>query len=169
MKRKLFVLGMCFAFCIAMTNVSHAKKSRGDVVENGKRVKIDYTLTVDGRIVDTTRNKQPLEYEHGKDQILPGLSSALEGMKKNKEKTITVAPEQGYGLMDPRAFGELGRTSFPAGKEVKVGMPVEMTLANGSLARGVVSSVDEKNVIINFNHPLAGKTLIFDVRIIDIE
>ena len=143
--------------------------AKATVVENGKKVKFDYTLKVDGKVVESSEGKAPLEYLHGEGKIIPGLSSALEGMKVGQKKTVTVKPENAYGQVNPQAFMEIPKTSFPAGFKFKVGDMIRVTDPQGRALPGTIEEVKADTVKLNFNHPMAGKTLVFDVKIVSIE
>lgn len=139
------------------------------VVQSGAEVSFDYTLTDEsGRVVDTSKGKVPMHYVHGTGQIIPGLERELTGMTVGGEKKVTVKPEDAYGPVDPKAFREIPKESVPP-EALKVGT---MLLAQGPAGEGVpvrVHEVKENTVVMDFNHPLAGKTLSFDVKITDIK
>lgn len=139
------------------------------VVETGSQVSFDYTLTDDrGTVVESSKGKEPMHYVHGKGQIIPGLEKELAGMAVGNEKKVTVQPQDAYGPVDPRAFQEIPKEKLPP-DALKVGT---MLLAQGPGGQGVpvrVHEIKEKTVVMDFNHPLAGKTLSFDVKITDIK
>ena len=134
-----------------------------------KKIKFDYTLTVDKEVVETTIGKTPLEYEPGKGQLIPGLEKEMEGMKPGDTKTIVVKPEDGYGMPKTDAVREYPLEKFPQGMEPKVGMVFEMQDEAGNSYPATVKEIKDKVVILDFNHPLAGKELTFDVKIVSIE
>ncbi|HID93718.1 MAG TPA: hypothetical protein EYP60_06445 [bacterium (Candidatus Stahlbacteria)] len=84
------------------------------VIQNGSRVWFDYTLTVDGEVVDSSEGRGPLQYTHGEGKIIPGLSRQLEGMRVGEERKIEVLPEEAYGQVNPDAFQEVPRSVLPA-------------------------------------------------------
>jgi FKBP-type peptidyl-prolyl cis-trans isomerase SlyD len=137
-------------------------------VQPGSEVSFDYTLTDEtGQVVDTSKGKAPLLYVHGQGQIIPGLEKELTGMTVGGEKKVTVKPEDAYGPVDPAAFREVPKEALPA-EALKIGT---MLLAQGPGGQGVpvrVHEIKDKTVVMDFNHPLAGKTLSFDVKITDI-
>ena len=139
------------------------------VVQAGSEVSFDYTLTDDsGKVVDSSKGREPMHYVHGKGQIIPGLEKELAGMAVGNEKKVTVKPEEAYGPVDPRAFQEIAKEKLPP-EALKVGT---MLMAKGPQGQGVpvrVHEIKENTVIMDFNHPLAGKTLSFDVKITDIK
>jgi len=139
------------------------------VVENGRSVSFDYTLTVDGEVVDSSKGAQPLQYTHGEKQIISGLAKQLEGMGVGDEKIVEVMPEEAYGTVDLKAFREVPKTSLPEGAEPEVGMFLEVQGPDGKGFPVKVSEVKENSIVIDFNHPLAGKTLTFDVKVVSVE
>lgn len=161
-----FVLGaIFFGGVVSAQSAAQAKP----VVQAGSQVSFDYTLKDDsGTVVDSSKGKQPMHYVHGKGQIIPGLEKELAGMAVGSEKKVTVKPEEAYGRIDPGAFQEVPKEKLPP-DALKVGT---MLMAQGPGGQGVpvrVHEVKENTVIMDFNHPLAGKTLSFDVKITDIK
>ena len=139
------------------------------IVQSGSEVSFDYTLTDDsGKIVDSSKGKEPMHYVHGKGQIIPGLEKELAGMAVGNEKKITVKPEDAYGPVDPAAFKEVPKDQLPP-EALKVGM---MLMAQSPSGPGVpvrVHEIKDSTVVMDFNHPLAGKTLSFDVKITNVK
>jgi FKBP-type peptidyl-prolyl cis-trans isomerase SlyD len=135
-------------------------------IENGKVVGIDYSLHLgDGKVVDASAPGDPLTYLHGEGQIVPGLESALEGLDVGDSKKVVVAPAEGYGEHDARGVQEVPRTAFPAGFDPKVGMELTAEGQDGQPVPFSIREVKPESVVIDLNHPLAGKTLHFDVTI----
>jgi FKBP-type peptidyl-prolyl cis-trans isomerase 2 len=143
---------------------------RGGVmgIEKGKKISFEYTLTVDGEVVDTSEGQQPLEYTHGDDSILPGLTSRMEGMEVGEERKIEVPAEEGYGMVNPEAFQETPKEQLPPDVEPKVGTILQAQRQDGSAFPVKITEVKESTVVIDCNHPLAGKTLTFDIKIVSI-
>ena len=139
------------------------------VIQAGCDVSFDYTLTDEkGTVIDSSKGKQPMHYIHGHGQIIPGLEKELAGMVAGSEKKVTVKPEEGYGAVDPRAFREVPKDKLPP-EALKVGT---MLMAQGPQGQGIpvrVHEIKENTVIVDFNHPLAGKTLLFDIKITDVK
>jgi FKBP-type peptidyl-prolyl cis-trans isomerase SlyD len=139
------------------------------VIQAGSEVTFDYTLTDEsGAVIDSSKGKEPMHYVHGRGQIISGLEKELTGMAVGAEKKVTVKPEEGYGPIDPRRFHEVPKDKLPP-DALKVGA---MLMAQGPQGQGVpvrVHEIKEKTVIMDFNHPLAGKTLSFDIKITDIK
>lgn len=157
------LIAMSFGVCLA-------KSEGGDIfVEDGKRVSFEYALIVDGEIVDTSEGKEPFEYIHGESNILPGLAKQLEGLKVGDEKTIEVVSDEAYGPVDLEAFREVPMDRLPQGVPPQVGMPLQVKNADGSMIVVSIAEVKEGSVIIDFNHPLAGKDLVFNIKVISIQ
>jgi FKBP-type peptidyl-prolyl cis-trans isomerase SlyD len=138
-------------------------------ISDGRKVTFDYTLTVDGKVLETSQGRGPVSYNHGKGEIIPGLSRQLEGMRVGEEKTIVVAPEEAYGMTDPKAFREIEKAKLPADIVPKVGMLLQMKTPDGNVFPVKISELKKDSVVINLNHPLAGKTLQFQVKIVNIQ
>lgn len=139
------------------------------VVGPGKQVTLDYTLTVDNKQVESSIGKTPLSYIVGARNIIPGLEAQLNGMHMNEEKVINVAAKDAYGEVDPKAFKEFPLTSLPKGMTPLVGMVLQATAPDGTKFPAVISEIKTDKVVLNFNHPLAGKDLTFKVKILKIE
>lgn len=137
------------------------------MIQNGKKVKIEYTLFVGGEVFDTSKGGEPLEYMHGSGQIIPGLEHSLEGLKPGDEKKIHVGPDDAYGPLQPQAIIQVPREQIQ--DEVEPGMILSAKNANGQVMQGIVTEVTESAVTVDFNHPLAGKELYFEITIIDVQ
>ncbi len=144
---------------------------KGDdmVIKEGKKVSFDYTLTVDGQVVDSSKEAEPLNYVHGRGEIIPGLALELEGLKAGDEKTIEVGPEGAYGQKNKEAFKEIAKDSLPQGLEPEADMMLQMQTPQGQAVPVRVSEVKDDLILLDLNHPLAGKTLIFDVKVTSVE
>jgi FKBP-type peptidyl-prolyl cis-trans isomerase SlyD len=136
-------------------------------VADGMVVKLDYTLTLsNGEVYDSSEDSGPLEYLHGQGQLIPGLEEALYGMAVGEQKDVVVTPEMGYGEYDPAAVQSLERDMFPADLELEPGMPIDLYDEDADEEiEAFVSEVTDDEVVVDFNHPLAGETLSFHVRI----
>lgn len=148
---------------------SAEKPEDNRVVKDGMLVTLDYTVkTPDGKLLETSKGSQPLKYIHGKKMMIPGLERELTGMKIGAEKHITIKPEDGYGKLNPNAVQEVPKEKVPP-NALKVGAVLVGTDKNGSPMPMTVKEIKEKTVVMDLNHPLAGKTLVFDVKVIDVE
>jgi len=156
------VLLLCFVF------VFDASEASG-VIEKGKKVKFDYTLRVGGEVVDTSIGKKPLEYTHGERGIIPGLATQLEGLRVGQEKKITGKPKDAYGERNPKAISKVPKDFFPEDFKGRVGMTIPIPDRYGRPVPATILLIKEDSVVLDFNHPMAGKTLDFEVKIISVE
>ncbi len=139
------------------------------MIRNGSVVRFEYTLSGEnGEVIQSNKGKDPVTYTHGQHEVIPGLEKELSGMKVNEEKNICLQPEEAYGAVDPKGFKEVPKTEIPAAA-IEVGTPLSARSSEGEDVIIRVHEVKQKTVILDFNHPLAGKTLNFDVKVIDIE
>lgn len=135
----------------------------------GTRVTLHFSIELeDGQLVDSTRESRPATFEVGDGNLLEGFEKALFGLKPGEKQRLRILPEQGFGQPNPRNVQVMPRSTF-AGMELEPGLVVSFAdAARGELA-GVVKRLLGDQVEIDFNHPLAGRTLYFDVEIIAIE
>ncbi|MFH1359533.1 MAG: peptidylprolyl isomerase [Candidatus Omnitrophota bacterium] len=164
---KRLILGF-IAFCFLLSSVAVSEGAKA-VITKGKKVKFDYTLTVQGKVMDTSEGKDPLEYTQGAGMIIPGLERQLEGLKVGDERTIKVLAKEAYGELDPNAIREMPRTFFPADVTLQQGMMVPLQAKDGQKIVAIIQNINKDTVVLNFNHPLAGQELQFDVKIVDIK
>ncbi|WP_455199145.1 FKBP-type peptidyl-prolyl cis-trans isomerase [Kaarinaea lacus] len=131
-------------------------------------VSIHYTLTDDaGTVLDSSRQGDPLKYLHGANNIIPGLENELTGKATGASMQVTVAPEDGYGEHIPDAVQTVPRSAFEGVEDIQPGMQFQTEGPHG-VQIIVVTEVQDEEVTIDANHPLAGKTLHFDVSIEDV-
>ena len=137
-------------------------------VQQGVLVSIEYTLTDEaGKLIESNVGKEQLTYIHGAGQIVPGLEKELAGMKIGEQKKIQVKPEEGYGLPDPNAVQEILKDKIPSEAQ-QVGATLMTKGADGRSVPMRIQEVREKTVVVDFNHPLAGTILSFDVKVTDV-
>ena len=138
-------------------------------VSAGEEISIEYTLKLEDKTtVDSNVGGEPFKFIQGEHQVVPGLETALEGLKVGDKKTIKVVPKDGYGEVDPNAVQEVDKSRIPP-EALVIGTALEGTDPTGHPINARVSEIKEKTVILDLNHPLAGKTLFFDVKILDIQ
>ena len=159
-------VGLVFALSLIFCNLTAGGETK--MIEAGKKVKFDYVLTVDGNKVDSSEKTGPLEYVHGEKKIIPGLEKQMQGLKVGDKRNFIVFPEEGYGRIDPEAFKEYPKSSLPPEIEPKVGQVLGVKDQEGNKYPVVISEVKDETIVLNFNHPLAGKTLNFDITIVEI-
>ena len=151
--------------------VSAAQNTRGDdkVVKDGSQVFVQYTLSGEnGKLIESNKGKEPLKYTHGQHQIIPGLEKGLAGMKVGDEKRVKVKPEEAYGPVNKEAFQEFPKEKIPP-EGLKVGAVLTAKGPQGEVLPVRVHEVKEKTVVLDMNHPMAGKTLFFEVKVLDIQ
>lgn len=135
----------------------------------GKQVSLEYTLKLDDQSVfESNVGEAPLIYTHGGQKLVPGLEKALEGMAVGDTKHVTVTPAEGYGEPDPEAFQEVEKQLIPP-DALHIGAQLEGKTPDGQSVYPKVAAVKADTVVLDFNHPLAGKTLHFDVKVLDVQ
>jgi FKBP-type peptidyl-prolyl cis-trans isomerase SlyD len=139
------------------------------VIEEGKQVSIEYTLKLDdGSTADSNVDGDPLTYEQGGGQILPALEKALAGMEVDETREVKLSPAEGYGEVNPEARQSVPLTALPedARKEGTV-LVAQDNSGNQQMVR--VHQVGDESAVLDFNHPLAGQSLHFEVKVLGIE
>ena len=137
-------------------------------VQDHMTVGLEYTLTVDGAVVDTTKERGPFHYIHGQGQMIPGLERELTGLHVGDSKEVAVSPADGYGEVDPAAFVEVPKAQLPKDMTPTVGMILRGVNPDGKNFRAKINEIKDTSVVLDLNHPLAGKTLNFQVKVTDI-
>ena len=133
-----------------------------------KEVTLHFALSLEtGELVDSTFDKKPATFKVGDGNLLPGFEQQLYGFKAGDKRTLQIAPEQGFGQVNPQNVQVMPRSQFE-GMELSEGLIVSFQDAARTELPGVVKAFDERQVTVDFNHPLAGKTLTFEVEIIDV-
>ena len=136
----------------------------------GSTVTLHYTLALpDGTVADTTGSGEPLTFTLGTGTMIEGLEHALMGLKPGDHQELKIPPESGYGFPDPEARHPMPRSSFPEDMTLEVGMIMSFDFPDGGEAPGAIISVDDDEVLVDFNHPLAGMEVTFTVDIIDVK
>jgi FKBP-type peptidyl-prolyl cis-trans isomerase SlyD len=138
------------------------------MIASGSKVKIHYTLKVDGDIVDSSAGREPLEYQHGQGMLVPGVEAGLEGAKPGDKKKLTIPAKDGYGETDPGMIIAAPRDAFAQMPDLKVGATVRASGPEGEF-RAIVKEIGDQVVKLDLNHPLAGKTLDFDIEVVAVE
>lgn len=139
-------------------------------VKKGDKIKVDYAGTFDDGIVFDASEKhgQPLEFEAGSGQVIKGFDDAVMGMKKGQEKDITISPGEAYGEVKAELRKKVPRKQLPQDQEPKVGMVLAVGLPNGTQFPAKIVEVSKDDVTIDLNHPLAGKTLHFKIKVVSV-
>lgn len=133
-------------------------------------VTMEYLLKLDdGEEIDSSNGEDPFEFLQGHGQVIPGLEKELYGMRVGEAKKVTVVPSEGYGELDPEDVDTVSREIFPADMDLFVGQSLRLRDADsGQVMQASITELAEDSVVLDFNHPLAGETLIFDVKITDL-
>ncbi|MCL4144865.1 UNVERIFIED_CONTAM: hypothetical protein GTU68_005837 [Idotea baltica] len=137
-------------------------------VSAGKKISIHYVLKIEDKVVDSNVGAEPLVYTQGEKQIVPGLEKCLEGMAVGESKNVTVSPEEGYGPVEAKAIIEVPKEQIPAEAQA-IGSTLQSQTPEGQVLQSTVVELKEDIIVLDFNHPLAGKTLEFEVEIAKVE
>jgi FKBP-type peptidyl-prolyl cis-trans isomerase SlyD len=137
-----------------------------DTVQDGLVVSIEYKLTVDGEILDSSDDAGLLQFLAGYGNIVPGLEREMIGMKIGESKDVVVEPADGYGEFDEEAFMDVPRNEFPSDLKIEEGVELNVTDEDGENQYARVESINADSVRLDFNHPLAGAELNFIVKVV---
>ncbi len=137
--------------------------------KNGDTVKIHYTGTLEnGEEFDSSKDREPLEFVIGEGNVIPGFENGVIGMEEGDSKNITIPPEEAYGTKNNELIVEVNRSDFPENITPSLGLQLQMMQQNGNPINVIVTALDDNNVTVDANHPLAGQTLIFDIKLVEI-
>tara|TARA_Y100000031_G_C8105669_1_gene330842 strand:- start:120 stop:560 length:441 start_codon:yes stop_codon:yes gene_type:complete len=140
-----------------------------EVVEAGDTIKVHYTGTFpDGTKFDSSEGKEPLELTAGEGKVIKGFDAALVGMKKGEKKSVTIPPEEAYGPQNPQMVIPVPKDKLPAEQEPKKGMILGMNAPDGRQMMAKIDRIEGDKVFLDLNHPLAGKTLKFDLEVVEV-
>ncbi len=139
-------------------------------VKNGDTVKVHYHGKLpDGTTFDSSEGRQPLEFEVGSGMVIPGFDNGVIGMSVGDKKTINIPAEEAYGSVEEDRFMEFPVNRFPPDLKPEVGMALTMSDGSGQQFPVVIADVQDDVVVLDANHPLAGKDLIFDIEMMEIK
>ena len=140
------------------------------VVKKGDKIKVEYTGSLeDGTVFDSSEKQgKPLEFEVGSGQIIKGFDESLIGMEKGQEKEIKIEPADAYGQHNPQLIKKLPKDKFPTDKEIKPNMMLVLGTPDGRQIPTKVMDVTDSEITLDLNHPLAGKTLTFKIKVVEI-
>ncbi len=137
--------------------------------KQGDTVRIHYTGTLnDGTTFDSSEGRDPLEFTVGTGQIIPGLEKAIPGMNVGEKKKVEVPCAEAYGEREPGAMQTVPRDQIPEEIEVKPGLQLQVQTPQGQVMSVTVAEVNESEVTLDANHPLAGRDLTFDIELVEI-
>jgi peptidylprolyl isomerase len=138
-------------------------------VSNDLFISVDYTGTLEnGDIFDTSKGRQPLEIQMGAGQLIKGFESALAGMSLNETKVFTLDPEDAYGDRDDQNVHTFERSELPPQMDPVEGQTIGLTSSDGQQFPAFITKVDDAQVTVDLNHPLAGEKLTFDIKVVGI-
>jgi FKBP-type peptidyl-prolyl cis-trans isomerase SlyD len=136
-----------------------------ETVQDNLVVTLDYTLVADEEILESTDDGEPIVFIQGIGQVIPGLESALYGMKVGEKKTVVIEPEEAYGDYDPESLEIAKKEEFSEEIPLDVGTFLDLRDDEENVLSAQVIEEDEDTVTLDFNHPLAGKTLTFKITL----
>ena len=136
-----------------------------ETVQDNLVVTLDYTLVADEEILESTDDGEPIVFIQGIGQIIPGLESALYGMKVGEKKTVVIEPEEAYGDYDPESLEIAKKEEFSEEIPLDVGTFLDLRDDEDDVLSAQIIEEDEDTVTLDFNHPLAGKTLTFEITV----
>jgi FKBP-type peptidyl-prolyl cis-trans isomerase SlyD len=175
MKRAMFAMSSALVF-LSTTPIwaqpaspPASTPAASPAIVDGSRVQLEYTLKeVSGEVLDSNKGGTPLIYVQGEHKIMPVIERALQGMRTGEEKQVTVPPEDGYGAVDPGAQTEVPKHAVPPAA-LTVGSQLTAETSSGQTRLVRVKEIKEETVVLDLNHPLAGKTLQVDVRVLGVD
>ena len=139
-------------------------------ISSNTKVSLNFSITLEtGEVVDSNFDRPPVGFVMGDGSLLPSFESCLLGLRAGEQASFTIKPEQGFGEPQDANFQDMPRRTFSNDSELEVGMVFSFADAAGGELPGVVDFFDEETVRVNFNHPLAGRTLTFEVKIDRVE
>ncbi len=137
--------------------------------KNGDNVQVHYTGKLkDGSVFDSSREREPLAFQLGEGQIIPGFESAVVGMSEGDSTTIEIAPKDAYGERKEDMLMEVSKAQVPEGMNPKEGETLQVQTGEGQVANVVVHEVKPESIVLDANHPLAGKDLVFEIELVKV-
>jgi FKBP-type peptidyl-prolyl cis-trans isomerase SlpA len=161
-----YLTGFIIALSLSMVAGNAAAKD-AVLIEDGKTVTMHFIMKSEGHILESTLEQEPFEFTLGKDPIFPGMGEAVLGLKAGDRKEFDLEPAEAFGERDPKGILEVPRANF-GDNVVEVGMTFATETETGQPLRGMVRKVEGENVTLDFNHPLAGRSLQFEIEIIEV-
>jgi len=138
------------------------------MIEAGKTVKVHYKGTLDdGSVFDSSEGRDPIEFQMGSGSLIPGFEAAVAEMEINETRSVTIPSAEAYGDVNDDMVGEIPRTNLPDDINPEVGMVLSMQSPDGEMPVRVVA-MDEENLTLDANHPLAGQNLTFELTLIEV-
>ncbi|MBI2176343.1 peptidylprolyl isomerase [Candidatus Woesearchaeota archaeon] len=139
------------------------------VVTKGSKVSVEYTGSFeDGTVFDTSEGKAPITFVAGNSEVIKGFDDAVVGMKKGEQKKIKVTSDEGYGSRDEKLQQQVPRSVFPQEMKLEKGMGFSFKTPQGQVIHATITEANAETVTVDMNHPLAGKSLVFELKVVDI-
>ena len=136
----------------------------------GSEVLMHFTLSLpDGTVADSTREGEPLRFVMGDGTLIEGLELVLYGLKKGDRQCLSIEPRDAFGFPDEENIHTMPRSEFPANMQLEAGLIIGFTTPSGEEVPGAIQEVKDDEVVVDFNHPLAGNEIIFDVEILELK
>ena len=137
--------------------------------KRGDTVKVHYTGTFeDGTVFDSSEGRDPLEFTVGQGQVIPGFEDAVVGMSPGQQKRETIPADRAYGERQDELVFNVGRDQIPDGMKVEVGDMLQVGFGDGHTTAVQVMDMDDESLTLDANHPLAGRTLVFEMELVSI-
>ncbi|HEC17799.1 MAG TPA: FKBP-type peptidyl-prolyl cis-trans isomerase [Gammaproteobacteria bacterium] len=138
-------------------------------IYHGSEVVMHFTITLeDGTVAETSVGEEPLRFVMGDSTLVEGMELALFGLKAGDKQSLRIGPETAYGFPDPENVQAMDRADFPEDMDLKPGLIVSFALPDGEEYPGMITEVGDNEVMVDFNHPLAGHEILFDVEILEV-
>ncbi len=138
-------------------------------VKSGDKVKVHYHgRLISGETFDSSKGREPLEFEVGTGQVIKGFDAGVTGMVVGDKKTINIPVDEAYGPKNAEMLIDYPKERFPPDMKIEVGMPLMMSNESGQQFQVMVDEIKEDMIILDANHPLAGESLIFDIELVEI-
>jgi peptidylprolyl isomerase len=140
------------------------------LVKKGSRVAVFYTGRLkDGTVFESNIGQAPLLFNVGKGKVIRGFENGVIGMKVGQTKSAVFKPSEAYGAKDPALIVTVPAGEIPAGIDLEIGREISFTAKDGALIAGVITGIDGEQITVDDNHPLAGRSLTFEIKIVDIK
>jgi FKBP-type peptidyl-prolyl cis-trans isomerase 2 len=137
--------------------------------KTGDLIRAHYTIKLeDGTVFDSSLEREPLLFSIGKGDVIPGFENTVTGMKEGETKTVSIPPKDAYGNYVDNLVFVLKRSDLPPDIEPKLGVMLHGQSESGESISGTIKEIKEKTITLDVNHPLAGKTLIFEIKLLEI-
>lgn len=168
--KNLLILFSASLLLISMASSVFAKATDNAIaITDGSKVSLEYTLTLkDLGAIDNNVGGEPMVFVYGSKQVIPGLEKGVAGLKAGDVKKLEIAPEDAYGPIYQEAITTAKASQFPADL-LQIDAIFETQGQDGQTYRGKVISIEGEEVKVDFNHPLAGQTLYFDIKVLSVE